>query len=161
MRLKAPQFGVILPKLSTFCLAVVTGANMGDHRSRARVPLSQDVTTFAITVIDRVRDIAQAIIVSGDKNARPFCRNLRSALDGVKTQLQRPEQSGDEAQLEKVKTLLKNLERLCNVRTHLFCFTCLPENLPSCWGFKSLDLTSGFLTLSLVCAGIFCSPPSR
>ncbi|KAK0753522.1 hypothetical protein B0T18DRAFT_424063 [Schizothecium vesticola] len=87
---------------------------MADHRARARAPGSPDVTVFAISSIDRVRKIAQAIIVSGDKAATPFCRNLRSALDGVKTELERPKPSQDEAQLEKAKSLLKNLERLCN-----------------------------------------------
>lgn len=95
---------------------------MADHRARARALGSRDVTEFAINSIDRVRDIAQAINASGGNAAKPFCRNLRSALDGVKTELQRPNQSRDEAQLEKVKSLLKNLERLCNVRLHLLWF---------------------------------------
>lgn len=93
---------------------------MADPRARAwgRAPGSPDITAFAVSAIDNVRDIAQAILVSGDKAAKPFCRNLRSALDGVKMELKRPNQSQDEAQLEKTKSLLKNLERLCNVRLH-------------------------------------------
>lgn len=122
---------------------------MVDHRFHASV--TPDVTTFAIKSIDRVRDIAQAIIVSGDQAPKPgpFCRNLRSALDGVKTQLQRSKQSQDEAQLEKVKSLLRNLERLCNVRHRLLCFHCLPSvRYP-----KLLSVREARLALS--CSGTF------
>ncbi|KAK0375213.1 extracellular alkaline serine protease [Colletotrichum limetticola] len=85
---------------------------MADHRAPGRAEGSPIV--FAIRSINNVQKIAQAIIKSGKLKATPFCRNLCSALDGVTKELQRPKQSQDEAQLKKVKSLLNNLERLCN-----------------------------------------------
>ncbi|KAL8364202.1 hypothetical protein RB601_009781 [Gaeumannomyces tritici] len=86
---------------------------MPERRAQARVPSSPDVA-LAISSIDSVRNIARIIIDSGDKAAKPFCSNLRNALTGVKRELENQHQSQDKAQPEKVKSLLKNLERLCN-----------------------------------------------
>lgn len=98
---------------------------MAGNRTRGCAQGSQDVIALAIGSIDSVQYIAGAIIDSGDLDAKPFCRNLCLALDGVKKELQRPNQSQNEAQLKKVKSLLNNLERLCNVRLSSSSLVCL------------------------------------